>query len=170
MPCSRIVEGERVIVILCNISEWDYRIARSTKFLQVFNFTHFTNFQSFLLPPLLPPLLITTSPSAPLLPSPPPLFPSSPPLLLPSSPPLLFPSSPPSLLPSSPPLLLPLCHPPPPHTCSNGYYISSSASVSVGSTSIGPARSSSSHSGTVEEILMLLTKQMEAYTLPVDIW
>ena len=27
MPCSRIVEGECVTVILCNISEWDYRIA-----------------------------------------------------------------------------------------------------------------------------------------------
>ena len=75
-------------------------------------------------------------------------------------------------------LILPFLHlpssfispPPPPHTYSNGYYISSSASVSVGSTSIGPARSASSSSGTVEEILILLTKQMEAYTLPVDIW
>ena len=67
-------------------------------------------------------------------------------------------------------LILPFSPPPPPHTYSNGYYISSSASVSVGSTSIGPARSASSSSGTVEEILILLTKQMEAYTLPVDIW
>ena len=65
-------------------------------------------------------------------------------------------------------------HPPLPPTpqsshspYSNGYYVPSSASVSVGTTSFGPAHSSS---GTVEDVLAILTKQMQSYTLPFDIW
>lgn len=63
--------------------------------------------------------------------------------------------------PSSPHHLLP--HSP----CSNGYYVPSSASVSVGTTSIGHTHSSS---GTIEDILAVLTKQMQTFTLPFDIW
>ena len=54
---------------------------------------------------------------------------------------------------------------------SNYYYIpgaNSSSSVSVGVASISPASSSSG--GTVCDILSILTKQMQNYMLPFDIW
>ena len=53
---------------------------------------------------------------------------------------------------------------------SNRYYLPApTASVSVGSTSISPA-SSSSPSATITDVLSLLAKQMQTHMLPFDIW
>ena len=50
---------------------------------------------------------------------------------------------------------------------SNGYYVSGASSMSM---SVGGASISHTHSTTVEDILALLTKQIQNYHLPFDSW